>query len=58
MIDVVKALAGWKGVLWVNAFKSSNSQKHPNGRAKCKKCLWVECQLWVVDRYLKNTKSE
>lgn len=49
MVDVVKALAGWKGVVGINVFKPTNSQKHSNRGAKGKKRLRVERQLWVIN---------
>lgn len=52
VIDVVKALARWEAVVWINAFQTTNSQEHSNGRTKCKKGLRMECQLWIIDRNL------
>ena len=56
VIDVVKALAGWEGVVGVNVFETTNGQEHPNGRAKGKKCLRVESQLWVINGNLDGEK--
>ena len=52
VVDVVKALAGWEGVVGIDAFKPTNSQEHSNRRAKSKKRLRVESQLWVINGYL------
>lgn len=52
VVDIVKALAGWEGVVWIDAFKPADGQEHSNGRAKCKKRLRVECQLRVINGYL------
>ena len=52
VIDVVKALAGWEGVVGINAFETANGQEHSDGRAKSKKRLRVESQLWVFNGYL------
>lgn len=54
VVDVVKTLAGWESVVWIDAFKSANGQKHSNGRAKCKERLRVECQLWIINGYLRR----
>ena len=56
VIDVVKALTGWEGVVGINAFETANSQEHPDRRAKSKKCLRVESQLWVLNGYLDGEK--
>lgn len=56
VIDVVKALAGWEGVVGVNVFETANGQEHPDGRAKSKKCLRVESQLWVINGHLDGEK--
>lgn len=52
VVDVVKALAGWEGVVGIDMFKSTNGQEHSNRRAKSKKRLRVESQLWVINGYL------
>lgn len=52
VVDVVKALAGWEGIVGVNVFKPTNSQEHSNWRTKSKKCLRMESQLWIINRYL------
>lgn len=52
VVNVVKALAGGKGVVGINVFKPTNSQKHSNRRTKGKKRLRVESQLWVINGYL------
>lgn len=52
MVDVVKALAGGEGVVWIDAFKPTYSQKHTNWRTKCKKRLRVEFKLRVINGYL------
>lgn len=52
VIDVVKALAGWEGVVGINLFETANGQEHSDGRAKSKKSLRVESQLWVFNGYL------
>lgn len=54
MIDVVKALAGWECVVGIDAFKPADGQKHSNGRAKSKKGLRLECQLWIINGYLRT----
>lgn len=48
VVDVVKALAGGEGVVGIDVFKPTDSQEHSNGRAKSKKRLRVESQLWVI----------
>lgn len=52
VVDVVKALAGREGVVGIDAFKPTNGQEHSNRRAKSKKGLRVESQLWVINGYL------
>lgn len=43
MVDVVKTLAGWKGVVGIDVFKSTDSEEHSDGRTECKKRLRLEC---------------
>lgn len=52
VVDVIKALAGWEGVVGIDVLKPTNSQEHSNRRAKGKKRLRVESQLWVINGYL------
>lgn len=52
VVDVVKALAGWEGVVRIDVFEPTNGQEHSNRRAKSKKCLRLESQLWVINGYL------
>lgn len=52
VVDVVKALAGWERVVGIDVFKPTNSQEHSDRRAKSKKRLRVESQLWVINGYL------
>lgn len=52
MVDVIKALAGREGVVGIDMFKPTNGQEHSNRRAKSKKRLRVESQLWVINGYL------
>lgn len=49
VIDVVETLAGREGVVGINAFESTDGQKHSDGGAESKKGLWVEGQLWVIN---------
>lgn len=52
VVDVVKAFAGREGVVGIDVFKPTNGQEHSNRRAKSKKSLRVESQLWVINGYL------
>lgn len=52
MVDVVKALAGGEGIVWIDAFKPAYGQKHTNWRTKCKERLRVEFKLGVINGHL------
>lgn len=52
VVDVIKALAGWEGVVWIDVFESTDCQEHSNRRSKGEECLRVKSQLWVINGYL------
>lgn len=52
VVDVIKALAGREGVIWIDVFESTDCQEHSNGGSKGEECLRVKSQLWVINGYL------
>lgn len=52
VVDVVKALAGWEGVVWVDVLESTHCQEHSDGGAKGEECLRMKSQLRVINGHL------
>lgn len=54
VVDVVKALAGWEGVVWVDVLESTHCQEHSDGGAKGEECLRMKSQLRVINGHLRH----
>lgn len=52
VVDVVKALAGWEGVVWVDVLESTHCQEHSDGGAKSEEGLRMKSQLRVINGHL------
>lgn len=52
VVDIVKTLAGWEGVVWVDVLESTHRQEHSNGGAKGEECLRMKSQLRVINGHL------
>lgn len=52
VVDVVKALAGWEGVVWVDVLQSTHCQEHSDGGTKGEECLRMKSQLRVINGHL------
>lgn len=52
VVNVVKALAGREGVVWVDVLESTHGQEHSNGGAKGEECLRMKSQLRVINGHL------
>jgi hypothetical protein len=57
VVYVIEVLAGGKGVVWVDAFESTDGQEHSDGRTERKEGLRMECQLGVVNGHLERRQG-